>query len=173
MDTLPLSSIYDLSDLSEAGTEVTVAANPEQRARLATWAEIDAVDDFHALVTLRRRPGNRFLYEASLSADIVQRCVVTLEPVHSHLALEISRALRLTKLPRNAKIGPQELSAGSEEGPEEIHDTRYNIVAPLLDEFVLAIDPYPRCPGVAFESERDEDAAAGPFEVLKSLKGQS
>jgi hypothetical protein len=171
MDTLPLSRLYDLSDLSEGGIEVLVAANPEQRVQLAKWADIDAVDDFHALVTLRRRSGNRFAYDATVSADIVQSCVVTLEPVRSHLALNICRILHLTKLPLNAKIGPQELSPGSEEGPEEIQDTRYNIAAPLLEEFVLAIDPYPRCPGVAFEPESDEDTAKGPFEMLKSLKG--
>ena len=172
MDTLPLCSVFDLSDLSEGGTEVTVAANPEQRIQLAKWADIDVVDGFQALVTLRRRSGNRFAYDATLSADIVQTCVVTLEPVRSHLALEISRILHLTKLPLNAKIRPQELSPAFEEGPEEIQDTRYNIAAPLLEEFVLAIDPYPRCPGVAFEPKSDEDTAKGPFEVLKSLKGQ-
>jgi len=172
MDMFPLSSLYDLSDLSEGGTEVTITANPEQRAQLARWADISAVSDFHALVTLRRISGNRFAYDATLSADIVQACVVTLEPVRSHLALEISRLLHLIKFPLNAKISPQEVS-GSEDGPEEIQDARYDIATPLLEEFALAIDPYPRCPGVAFKPEPDDDTAKGPFEVLKSLKGES
>jgi uncharacterized metal-binding protein YceD (DUF177 family) len=173
MDTFPLSSIYDLSDLSEGGTEVTVTANPEQRAELAKWADVSAVSDFHALVTLRRISGNRFAFDATLSADIVQACVVTLEPVRSHLTLEISRVLHLINLPLNAKISAQEISPGLEEDQEEIQDTRYNIAAPLLEEFALAIDPYPRCPGVAFEPEPDGDTTKGPFEALKSLKGQS
>jgi hypothetical protein len=171
MNTFPLSIFYDLSDLSEGGTEVTVTANPEQRAQLAKWVDIGAVSNFHALVTLRRISGNRFAYDATLSADIVQACVVTIEPVHSHLALEISRVLHLIRLPLNAKIVPQEFSPGSDEGPEEIQDTRYDIATPLLEEFALAIDPYPRCPGVAFEPEPDDDTTKGPFEVLKSLKG--
>jgi hypothetical protein len=170
MDTPPVSSIYDLSDLSEAGAEVRVAASPEQRAQLAKWAGVDAVEAFEAQVTLRRRSPNRFAYEAALAADVVQSCVVTLEPVRSHLALDISRALHLAKFPASAKLAPQELSAASDEGPEEIQDSHYDVAGPLLEEFALAIDPYPRCPDVAFEPPADQDIAESPFGILKSLK---
>lgn len=170
MDTPPLSSTYDLSDLSDAGAEVRVAATAEQRTRLAKWAGADAVEAFEAQVTLRRRSPNRFAYDAMLTADIVQSCVVTLEPVRSHLALDVSRTLHLTKFPASAKLAAQELSPGSDEGAEEIQDNHYDLAGPLLEEFVLAIDPYPRCPGVAFERPADDDTAESPFDVLKALK---
>ncbi len=96
--------------------------------------------------------------------------MVTLEPVRSHLALDISRALHLAKFPASAKLAPQELSAASDEGPEEIQDSHYDVAGPLLEEFALAIDPYPRCPGVAFEPPADQDIAESPFGILKSLK---
>jgi hypothetical protein len=35
--------------------------------------------------------------------------------------------------------------------PEEIASLDYDLAAPLLEEFLLAIDPYPRKQGVAFE----------------------
>ena len=42
---------------------------------------------------------------------------------------------------------------------------------PLLEEFVLAIDPYPRAPGVEFAAPVDaEPRPESPFAVLKALK---
>ena len=46
-------------------------------------------------------------------------------------------------------------AAGGDDVPEEIDSTRYDLVAPLLEEFSLAIDPYPRAPGVAFDVPQD------------------
>ena len=167
MRATPLSVVYDLSRLSEAGAELTITANPEQRAQLALWAEVDLVETFEARVRLKRRAPSRFEYRAELTADITQSCVVTLEPVRSSVALEITRDLHLVKLPPGAAVTPQELSAPADEGPEEIHDSRYDLAGPLLEEFSLAVDPYPRAPGVAFESAEPEASPESPFAVLK------
>jgi hypothetical protein len=44
----------------------------------------------------------------------------------------------------------------------------------VLEELVLAIDPYPRKPGVAFQPPADEGGQAEhPFAVLKKLKTKS
>ena len=168
----PFSRTYDLADLSDAGDEVVIAPDADQRARLAEWAGVDAVDSFEARVTLRRRSADRFDYDAVLSADLVQSCVVSLQPVRSHLTLDVSRALHLFKFPASAKIAQHELAPASDEGPEEIKDRQYDLAAPLLEEFALAIDPYPRAPGVVFEASTDGDATESPFAVLKGLKGR-
>jgi len=171
MDAAPLSVIYDLSHLSEGGTELTVTATAAQRSELAKWVGISSVEAFEAKVALRRQSATRFAYEASLSADIVQACVVSLEPVRSHLSLEISRELHLIKFPAKAQIVADELAPAADEGPEEIRDSHYDLAGPLLEEFSLAIDPYPRAPGIAFESPQEIEPRENPFAVLKQLKG--
>jgi hypothetical protein len=165
----PLSRIYNLADLSDAGDEVVIAADADQRARLGRWAGLEAVEAFEARVILHRRAANRFDYDAALSADILQSCVVSLEPVRSHLALDISRELHLARIPASARIAEQDLTS-PDEGPEEIEDSRYDLVGPLLEDFALAIDPYPRAPGVVFEAPSGRDFAESPFAVLKPLK---
>ncbi|HEY1962753.1 MAG TPA: DUF177 domain-containing protein [Rhizomicrobium sp.] len=167
----PFSSIYDLSRLSDAGAEVTLAPNAEQRAQLAEFADVQAIEQFEARVILHRHSASRFALDATLKADVVQKCVVTLEPVRSHVDLAISRALHLTKFAASARISEHELAPGTDEGPEEIQDTHYDIAAPVLEEFVLAIDPYPRAPGVIYEPPTEEEPAKSPFAALKSLKG--
>ena len=166
----PFVSIYDLSDLSDAGAEVTLSANDEQRAKLAKWVGVEAIEAFVARITLQRRSANRFAYDARLAADILQSCVVTLEPVHSHLDVNVERTLHLVKVPSSAQVSPRELAPCTEEGPEEIQDPRYDIAGPVLEEFALAIDPYPRAPGVVFEAAADSEPRESPFAALKSLK---
>jgi uncharacterized metal-binding protein YceD (DUF177 family) len=173
MHTPPLSIIYDLSNLSDAGAELTIAATPEQRDRLAEWAEVQSIDKFEAQVTLKRRSPTRFEYQADLTADIVQSCVVTLEPVPAHLALQIARSLHLTRFPRGSDIGSHELAPASDEGSEELEDAHYDIAAPLQEEFSLAVEAYPRAPGVVFEASLEGNQPESPFAVLKSLKGKS
>src|SRR6476646_1797132 len=104
MDATPLSVIYDLSHLSDGGTELTINATAAQRLKLAKWAGIGSVDAFEAKVVLRRQSATRFLYEATLSSDIVQACVVSLEPVPARLTLEISRELQLIKFSARGRI---------------------------------------------------------------------
>jgi hypothetical protein len=166
----PLSSVYDLSDLPDAGAEVVLAPNAAQRMRLAEWAGVDAVEHFEGRVILQRRSANRFAYDATVAADIVQSCVVTLEPVHSHLAFTVERLLHLTKGPGVRRLGKHELASDADERREEIEDSRFDLAGPLLEDFALAIDPYPRAPGVVFEPPADPEPRETPFAVLKPLK---
>lgn len=166
----PISRIFDLSTVSDAGAEVTIVATQEQRKQLAQWAGVVAVDRFEARVHLERPSVNRFAYEADLEADLVQSCVVTLEPVASPLHVDVSRALHLSKYPAKAKVSADELSPTADERPEEIQDSRYDLAGPLLEEFVLAIEPYPRAAGVAFEPPEEREPAESPFAVLKAIK---
>ena len=55
--------------------------------------------------------------------------------------------------------------------PEEIGSLHYDLAGPLIEEFVLGVDPYPRAPGVEFEVPGDKtEAPESPFAVLKGLK---
>ncbi|MGB8363802.1 MAG: hypothetical protein WCE20_04620 [Rhizomicrobium sp.] len=130
---------------------------------------------FAAKVSLKRLSQSRFAYRAELDAEIVQRCVVTLDPVLSRISLDFTRALHHVQKARGAfDMGGELNPAASEDDvPEEIDSLRYDLVGPLLEEFSLAIDPYPHAPGVVFEAPAlPEDASENPFAKLKTLKGQ-
>jgi uncharacterized metal-binding protein YceD (DUF177 family) len=169
---LPIRHVFDLGDLSQAGSTVTVTAKGDELARLAKWAGLDAVRAFGGNITLSRLSQSRFVLEADLEADIVQSCVVTLEPLETHISRHIARELHFV---RHADPGRGELTlaAGDDEVPETINTLDYDLAAPLLEEFVLAIDPYPRKEGAAFAPlEVPEEAPENPFGVLKKLKVQ-
>jgi len=168
-DEPPIRHIFGLGDLSQAGSIVTVAAGDEERARMADWAGVAQVPAFAAQVELRRLTRTSFTYDAELQADVVQSCVVTLEPVASHIAKHIVRELHFSPRP-HVDGGELTLSAGDDEVPEEITSLDYDLAGPLLEEFLLAIDPYPRKQGVSFEPPADQaDPGQSPFAVLKQL----
>ena len=63
------------------------------------------------------------------------------------------------------------LNPAEEEGPDEIESLHIDLAAPVLEEFALSLDPYPRAPGVEFAAKSpDFDRPDSPFAVLKGLK---
>ncbi|MES2471906.1 MAG: DUF177 domain-containing protein [Pseudomonadota bacterium] len=180
-DPLPLSQIYNLARLGNAGDTVQVSADETQRADIARWAGVLSLESFSAQVEVRKLAPTRFGLSYVLKADVTQACVVTLEPVPALLEHSFSRELEFTgqtvrRKPAQAKSGAESVTevvvdSLEDEGPEEIESLHYDLAAPLLEEFVLALEPYPRRPGVAFEPPSDGlEPPESPFAVLKGLK---
>jgi len=168
MSDFPISQPYELGRLGQAGDLVTIAPPGDELARIAEWAGVDAVESFVAKADLRRVTPTRFAVDVVLMADIVQACVVTLDPVKSHIEKAFHRDLFLTQTKPSLDV---EVAPVDEDGREEIASLRYDLAVPVLEELVLAIDPYPRAPGVAFEAPADaDDVPDHPFAALKALK---
>lgn len=176
--TLPFSHIYDVSDLGQTGADVHIALKADALARLAEWAEVSAVTAFIADIALKKVAPNYFTLDMHWTADIVQACVVTLEPVPAHLSGQLTRELKLLTRARRKKVeeiqlGEISLELSEDEDREDIDHPHYDLAAPLLEDFLLAIDPYPRKPGAAFEASAEPDAKPeSPFAALKSLKSK-
>jgi uncharacterized metal-binding protein YceD (DUF177 family) len=170
-DPIPMTRVFDLSDLSDAGYATTITASPAELQRLAEWEDVEAVSLFQAEVTLKRLSQTRFAYQATLTAELTQSCVVTLGPVRSHISREFTRQLHFIGMRHPEKGGAIALVATQDEEPEEIESLKFDLAAPLLEELSLAIDPYPRAPGVVFAPpEEPLQPSENPFAVLKGLK---
>ena len=169
--TEPFQLFTNLGRLGQAGDEIDFSASADQRATLARLAGVLEVSKFAAHIVLKKLSPSRFLLEYGLTADLVQACVVSLEPVPAHIEKQFRRELHHTHNLRRPDEGEVTLTAEEEEGPEEIGSLHYDLAGPLLEEFLLAIDPYPRAPGVSFTPPEDaEEKPDCPFAVLKGLK---
>lgn len=175
-DTLPLSHVYNLGRLGNAGDAITFAADPEQRLAIAEWSAVLSVESFTVAVDIKKLGPTRFGLGYRVTADIAQACVVTLEPVPAHLETRFERELNFTgqarrKLSEDESVADLVLDSAEEEGPEEIESLHYDLAGPALEEYVLALEPYPRAPGVKFQPPADGlEAPESPFAVLKGLK---
>jgi uncharacterized metal-binding protein YceD (DUF177 family) len=175
----PFSRPYDLSRLPEAGAEIALIPNETERAAIAQWARVESVEAFQADVVLSKRGANHVRYEVNFDVELTQACVVTLEPVVAKLSGRLKRDFLLGEaLRRGARAGQaQEMiaPADDEEGPEMLPGSVLDLAVPMLEEFALSIDPYPRSPGAVFAAAAEEEAKEAesrenPFAVLQKLK---
>ncbi|HEY1614878.1 MAG TPA: YceD family protein [Rhizomicrobium sp.] len=176
MNTPPLHLLRNLSELSDAGFETIIRPDEGALRQLAEWLDVIEVVRFEARIDVRPKSKTRFAYEADIDAEIVQNCVVTLEPVHTRIERHVVRALHLAPGLHHPpdKGGILTLTPNDDETSEEIESRDYDLATPLLEEMALAIDPYPRAPGVAFEPPSDGDGAeSGPFAALERFKRPS
>ncbi len=127
-DRAPYSKLFDLGNLPEKGAELVLKPRPAELAQIATLLEIEALERLQATVKLTRGSAGRYFYRGHFKADVVQACVVTLEPVHSHLSQDFERSFVLTargpKSGRRAAKGagsPVASLADLEEDTPEIH----------------------------------------------------
>jgi uncharacterized metal-binding protein YceD (DUF177 family) len=112
--------------------------------------------------------------EGRWQARVRQTCGVTLEPFESDLEGEI----RLRALPQGSAAlgGPDEaggeldLDPEADDPPEVLPDDRIDLGAYVVEDLSLAIDPFPRKPGVEFEAP-EQPGEPSPFAVLAKLKG--
>jgi uncharacterized metal-binding protein YceD (DUF177 family) len=178
----PYSVTFDLNTLSDRVVELSIEPGPSERAAIAEWLDAAGIEALTASVRLKRLGEDRFRYEARYCADVVQRCVVTLDPVHSHLEAEFAREYRIgSALPvRKARLARSHVIADlNEEDVEELDGPVLDIAAPLIEEIGLALDPYPRAPGAAFAAAgtdvESETVTRGdnPFAILSRLKETS
>ena len=170
MSDAPLSRIYNLGRLGHTGDEVVLDADDAERAALAKAVAVLEVPKFSARIVLKKLSPTRFSLHYDLAAEILQACVVTLEPLAARITKDFVRELHhtpsLNRVTREIIITPVD-----DELPDEIESLHYDLAAPLLEEFLLAIDPYPRATGVEFAPpEGMGDKPESPFAVLKALK---
>lgn len=162
--TGPLSRPLSIQRLPGEGTEVVVEAGPEERAALARDLDLVSLD---ALVGRFRLAGSahRLTVTGRVEAEIVQTCVVTLEPFASRVSEPVEVAFS------DAEPAPggdaQDADAETVERPDPIVDGTIDLGGLTAEFLALGLDPYPRKPGAAFTFEAE--AEESPFAVLKDL----
>jgi len=173
----PVSFRASVVRLPQKGMPVTIEADGAQRSQLAAEHGLLGVESFRADLTLSNWKGDGVKVSGQVSADIVQACVVSLDPIESHVEAEIS-ALFVPEDSRLAKIhtGHSEeilIEADGPDGPESFSGDSIDVGALAEEYFALAIDPYPRKEGVHLETEapHSEPAEKGPLaEKLAALR---
>jgi uncharacterized metal-binding protein YceD (DUF177 family) len=168
----PFTHPFELARLSERGVELSVSPNADERARIAAWLGALEVPRLDATIRLARLDDDIYRYEAEFTAEVVQACVVTLDPVPSQYTGSATRRYRvMAKAPRRPSRGVEIDVGNDEDEPEILSSSLLDVAAPVLEELSLLLDPYPRAPGVTFEAPKDEpEAKDSPFAVLAKLK---
>jgi len=151
-----------------------LTASVEERAALAERFRILEIGRLEADVHLRRQAGGRVVVAVDCEADVLQSCVVTLEPVAGRIAETFE-----------VVVDPQAEARDDGEGDEIVVDAELDEdiepapngwldIGEVIAQYVaLALDPYPRSPGaeapVLEETEDEPERPERPFGALGDL----
>lgn len=158
-----------LRDIGEHGRSGTHKATAEERIELARVLDIVSCDALTVTYEVHALSAGMYRLNGKIVANVVQACVITLEPIPAKLDEEIHVELRPAHLMPEAPEGEQEVFAANDIEP--IEDDTIDLGLLVLEHISTALDPYPRKPDAEFKFvEEDAKAGSKPFAALANLK---
>jgi uncharacterized metal-binding protein YceD (DUF177 family) len=155
-----------------------IEANAEERAALARRFALVALDALKAEGSLETLDnGRRAVLRAHLTARLTQSCIVSLEPVTAEIDEEFTleydadadpAALDEPEIPEDME--DMEAFLAEPDPPDPLVDGAVDVGDAVAEQLALALDPYPRAPGIVFEGSTASDSLAeSPFKALAGL----
>lgn len=164
------------TEIPQSGRHAERQATAAERTAIAE--QLDLVDCRSLTVTyhIRALSGGRYRVDGRIAAEVVQACVVTLEPVVGG----IDEPFDVTFIPDGEpqQAGSSEREILSEPDVEPLCDGRLEVGRVVFELLASALDPYPRKPGADLAEVAPPSLLAGdvgaatpnPFAVLAKLK---
>jgi uncharacterized metal-binding protein YceD (DUF177 family) len=186
----------DITTLPSIGRTYTIKASPEECTLVAARLGLQSVGAINAVLEIKPAGKGLIKVTGTAKADVVQTCVVSLAPVPAQVEDEVSatfvteeRAAADVLKKERAKAkraagkkaeDPEEevVGLGGDDPPEIARDGRIDLGEVAVVQLALALDPYPRAPGAAFNPEAwggeaekaEKSATVSPFAALAKLK---
>lgn len=174
--TAPLRHVVRVEAIKTRGTPVIVTAGAAEREAVARALGLASIELLEGRYSLSRN-GDHVRLEGKIEAVLHQICVVSLEPFPVKLSVPVALDFAPEVESRvAAKRGGDtdeidvEVMLGEADPPEPIVDGTIDLGSVTVEFLSLALDPYPRKPGVSFaEPAPGEDEERSPFAALARL----
>ena len=191
----PFSRPLKVDDLPDDGLAMTIEATPAECAAVADDIGLPAIGALAASFRIAEQPGGRVQVDGEVKAHIGQVCVVSLEPFESDVVQPIAMTFAHVKAPLPERQSrqrtkrdemrravdarpapPRPVGDGEVDPPDPIVDGRIDLGAVAVEFLTLALDFYPKKPGIHFsdvvigETEEPNDSA---FAALERFKDRS
>jgi uncharacterized metal-binding protein YceD (DUF177 family) len=171
---IPFSRPVRVETLPKDGLGQTIEANADERAALAALNGLPAIAKLAGRFKLRRSGRGGVRVTGEVHAEITQTCVVSLEPFDVVVDEEVDTRFAS---PREAEAARRKVEEGEadmvqfdgEDPPDPILDGKIDLGNLAAEFMALALDPYPRKPGAAFESPAQPAEQDSPFDALADL----
>jgi len=134
-----------------------IEATAAERTALAKRFGLIALDSFIAEGTLTTlNGGRRALLRGHIAAKVVQRCVVTLEPVADVIgeafALDYADDATAAVIEKELELDPE-----AADPPDPLVDETVDVGEAAAEHLALSLNPYPRLPGARLPGEPAEE----------------
>ena len=164
---LPFSRPVKVETLPRDGLAQVIEASAEERAALARVNDLADLALFRANFLIKKS-GKGVRVVGAIRAEVTQTCVVSMEP----FAVTVDEPIDVKFAPEAAeRAKPKteaELLLDEDDDPDPIVDGKIDLGGLAAEFLTLALDPYPRKPGVEFTTPPVEDESS-PFDALAPL----
>lgn len=149
-----------------AGCEVLVEATPQECAALAARLHLPAVTSLRCRFGLSPALAGAVAATGRLDAEVVQTCVVSIDEFTTRVGEDFAVLF---------VAAGTETDDGDPESVDEIpiENGVIDLGEAATEQLALALDPYPRAPGVAIaEAMEGDESAAHPFARLSQFRNR-
>lgn len=171
-------------EITHSGKSVHVTATQEERQAIARALDLVSLDTLEAQIEAAPWGREGVKITGTLKAVVVQRCVVTLQPVSDTFEADFARtylpAAALAKRARRDGSSMEiDIVFDEEDPPEGLDGPDIDLGAIILEELALGLNPYPRHPDAPppdqIEEVQDTSSpdSESPFNALKKLRDLS
>lgn len=172
----PWRAPVTVAHIPDTGLDRKLEASAAERQAMADLAGVREILSAQASFDVVPKSGGRVQVTGHVRARVGQTCVVTLDPMESEIDEEVD--LIFAPEAEVRRLADLIEEGQDDEEPPEVADPPEAIVNGIIDlgriatdALFLAIDPYPRKPGVVFEAEVTAlDPEDHPFAALKALQ---
>jgi uncharacterized metal-binding protein YceD (DUF177 family) len=153
----------DVTTIGMAESAYKITADASERAALAHRFDLLALERLQAEVRVKRLAGGLIQLSAVLSAEVVQGCVVTMEPVPSRIEEQFNLLYGAVTEEREVVLN------GESEPVEPLAGGAIDLGEAVAQQLSLVLDPFPRAPAVLSQATvaPDEPGGHSPFAGLK------
>ncbi|MCF8495526.1 MAG: DUF177 domain-containing protein [Alphaproteobacteria bacterium] len=184
------SVLFAVEELTGEPVRLVIEPDAEAVKSLLKRLDVKALEGVKGVFTINRSKGAVAVnVQGAVEANVTQSCVVTLEPIKSKVREEFEawftdpeQAVVLAKIRRDrapAKGRGEKPLMDEQDDPEPIIEGKIDLGELATQYISLAVDPYPRAPGVelptevkgiAVVQEGVPETRRNPFAALKDWK---
>lgn len=172
--TAPLTRKVKLATV-DPSSERSMEIDEEERLAIMRLLDLRDLSNARLDYRLRQTSGKRVHLTGRLRADVVQTCVVTLEPIPAQIDIPVDVEFwppkKIDALQKRAEDPSQ---AAVIDWPEPIDGDAIDLGPLVYETLATALDPYPKKTGAQFQWSDAKDPVEmpknNPFAVLKGLK---
>ncbi|MEZ5648241.1 MAG: DUF177 domain-containing protein [Alphaproteobacteria bacterium] len=160
--TPEFSRLISVADLGAKGKTLLLAPTKEEMRALVHRFDLENLSRFEAKVMVHPITGNArrkdwIIATGELKAEYTQRCVVTLSPVPQNLALDLELIFAPASAIENDQIGAEIVIDPETDTPDPIEDGKIDLGEAIVQQFAMALDPYPRALGAEIATQYQPD----------------
>jgi uncharacterized metal-binding protein YceD (DUF177 family) len=167
-DSQEFSRFVEADNVGARPIERQISANAEERAALAERFKLQGIDRLDADFVLRRAGNGVIHVKGTVRGEVVQSCVVTLEPVPARIEEEFAADFAAGA---DKPAEEEDIDFEASDPPEPIRNGHIDLGELAAEHLSLALDPYPRAPGAhlpqSSEPDEPEERPVNPFSILK------